>query len=446
MCYFRKTMLISLVVLFAGIVFAVPPKYINYQGKLTDTIGVAIIGDHDIEFKIYDIDTGGTPLWSEYHSDVTITKGLFDVILGRIDTLDLPFDTLYYLELVVDSEILSPRVLFTATPYAFYSFYSRNALTSIHADTATYATYASSIPDTIYGNSSGMNGVLTIIDTSFADSGVGLVIGNTGGPGIYINNSGAEGLIIEDSEGIGALITRPGGDGLEIVASDGTVRGIYIHADPSDTMCAPDTGLVIRDACFGADITGDVHIDGDLIIDGSITYEEGPRADSLYILNQDTTIQKANFRISGIAQAGTLRVEEIDGQGFLKLVYSGSEILIDTLEFITLFSGTYSAGGTGSAVQLTFSGTFDDRAKVSGATMEVQLIRDPGETSEMILTSQRMIMVNTQLYSEYIVTLSAMDMPSAGNHTYAVRAKAVNPLLIAGRFIGGNLQLMEIKR
>ncbi len=101
-----------------GLVFAIPPV-INYQGKVTDTSGVALDGTYSMEFRIYNVPTGGTALWSETHSSVEVHKGLFDVLLGESVPLNLPFDEQYYLEIVVNGEVLSPRIPMASVGYAF---------------------------------------------------------------------------------------------------------------------------------------------------------------------------------------------------------------------------------------------------------------------------------------------------------------------------------------
>ncbi len=101
-----------------GVVLGGVPKRMNYQGKLTDPAGVALNDTVSIEFRLYDVPVGGSPLWSETHPSVAVVKGLFDVVLGETNPLDLPFDTLYYLELVVEGETLSPRHPLLPSPYS----------------------------------------------------------------------------------------------------------------------------------------------------------------------------------------------------------------------------------------------------------------------------------------------------------------------------------------
>ncbi|GEM_PF-3870621 len=117
--------LLVLAVAVATVAFASGvPKILQYQGKLTDAEGVALDGDHDIVFRIYDEPTGGTALWEEEHTSstghpVTIVNGLFDVTLGELTDLNIAFDDTYWIELEVDGEVLSPREMLVAVPYAF---------------------------------------------------------------------------------------------------------------------------------------------------------------------------------------------------------------------------------------------------------------------------------------------------------------------------------------
>ena len=56
------------------------PQLINYQGFLSDASGNPISGSRSIEFKIYNLATGGTALWSETHT-ITANEGWILLIL-----------------------------------------------------------------------------------------------------------------------------------------------------------------------------------------------------------------------------------------------------------------------------------------------------------------------------------------------------------------------------
>lgn len=79
---------ISVWILFLAVpVFASIPYLINYQGKLTDSTGANVAdGPYAITFSIYDVSSGGSALWSEV-SAVTVTKGVFNHLLGSVTTL-----------------------------------------------------------------------------------------------------------------------------------------------------------------------------------------------------------------------------------------------------------------------------------------------------------------------------------------------------------------------
>jgi hypothetical protein len=70
------------------------PYKVNFQGRLTDTTGAALVnGSYNIKFKLYDAPTGGTLLWSEdwvagaVDNRVPVENGLFSVQLGSIAAL-----------------------------------------------------------------------------------------------------------------------------------------------------------------------------------------------------------------------------------------------------------------------------------------------------------------------------------------------------------------------
>jgi len=100
--------------------YAQVPREINYQGKLTDPSGVAVDGITAITFDLFDVSTGGTPLWTEVHPTVDVSHGLFDVHLGSITALptSIDFSEPYWIELTVEGEVLAPRQPLLSVPYS----------------------------------------------------------------------------------------------------------------------------------------------------------------------------------------------------------------------------------------------------------------------------------------------------------------------------------------
>ena len=98
-------------------------RQINFQGKVVaKTVGTNVAnGSYSFTFSIYTVASGGSAVWTETKS-ITVTDGIFQTNLG--DTTSLPgsvdFNTdNIYLGINFNSDgEMSPRVRFTATPYA----------------------------------------------------------------------------------------------------------------------------------------------------------------------------------------------------------------------------------------------------------------------------------------------------------------------------------------
>ena len=122
------------------------PKLINYQGYLTDTLGVPINDTINMTFSIYDNITAGNIWWSETQTNIPIEQGIFSVILGNNNTIpDSVFvdGTDRWLELVLEGpDTLSPRTRMTSAGYAYMATYS---------DTAEYARNAIADNDWVRG-------------------------------------------------------------------------------------------------------------------------------------------------------------------------------------------------------------------------------------------------------------------------------------------------------
>src|SRR6267142_1174650 len=99
--------LIAVLVL-AAVVVSSPaqtvPKLIPFQGRLTDQNGFAVSnGVRLVQFKIYDVPTGGSPVWAGEVHRTTVDAGLVNVMLGsKTPFTGLDFNQPLYLEITVD--------------------------------------------------------------------------------------------------------------------------------------------------------------------------------------------------------------------------------------------------------------------------------------------------------------------------------------------------------
>ncbi len=111
---------VIVLVLSVGLAGAQVPPLMNYQGVLTDAGGAAMPdGTYEIIFRLYPDEYTESPIWEEL-KPVSVTKGIFNVILGETVPLEMPFDTMLWLGISVGGEAeLEPRIPLVSTPYSF---------------------------------------------------------------------------------------------------------------------------------------------------------------------------------------------------------------------------------------------------------------------------------------------------------------------------------------
>ncbi|OGW69576.1 MAG: hypothetical protein A2036_04295 [Omnitrophica bacterium GWA2_50_21] len=95
------------------------PGLFTYQGILKDSSGNFLTGTYSMTFRIYGAATGGSNLWSETQSSVSVSSGRFSVILGSATDISLTFDQDYWLSVQVGSDVeMTPRQRLTSAGYA----------------------------------------------------------------------------------------------------------------------------------------------------------------------------------------------------------------------------------------------------------------------------------------------------------------------------------------
>ncbi len=103
-----------------ALVSAQTPQTISYQGVLTSAAGQTVPdGNYALTFRMYETAGGGSAVWTESQTVIT-THGLFNVILGKMVPLSLPFDKGYFLGITVGAgNELAPRIELTSSAYSF---------------------------------------------------------------------------------------------------------------------------------------------------------------------------------------------------------------------------------------------------------------------------------------------------------------------------------------
>lgn len=100
----------------------VKPK-ISFQGTLKDATGASVAdGTYIIEFRLYDVEVGGSPLWTET-AEVESAGGVYSHFLGTEEDLDAEvFAQVLYLGVKIGAAELQPRTELTYAPYTFSAY------------------------------------------------------------------------------------------------------------------------------------------------------------------------------------------------------------------------------------------------------------------------------------------------------------------------------------
>lgn len=113
------------------------PKTINHQGRMSLKTGEPIAdGTYSITFKLFNVPTDGTALWTGVY-DVQTKNGYYNVVLGSgtYSLAALGFEEQYYLEIRPQNETypLTPRSPLSSSAYSFHAQHA------VEAQSATVA-------------------------------------------------------------------------------------------------------------------------------------------------------------------------------------------------------------------------------------------------------------------------------------------------------------------
>jgi trimeric autotransporter adhesin len=153
---------------------AAPPQTISYQGSLTNaSLQPVNNGALTMTFSLYTAASGGSPLYSETQS-VSVADGLFNVRIGAVSPISLPFDVPYFLGISVGGDAeMSPRQPLSSSAYAFKAA-SADSVTPSATITATQITGSlanATIPAANVVGGVGGSGTVTSVTTGAGLSG-----------------------------------------------------------------------------------------------------------------------------------------------------------------------------------------------------------------------------------------------------------------------------------
>jgi hypothetical protein len=117
--------IVCFLVTFAGIAVLVAsdiPYTIAHQGVLTSNDGTAVDDAmYSFAVSIYNDESAQDALWTETQT-VGVINGIYNLLLGAVEPLDLGFNTQYWIGISVNGgEELNPRIQLSTVPYAFHA-------------------------------------------------------------------------------------------------------------------------------------------------------------------------------------------------------------------------------------------------------------------------------------------------------------------------------------
>lgn len=198
------------------------PLYISFQGYLEED-GSPGSGLHDFIFRLKDFPTAGITKWTELQSDVLVTDGLYNVLLGSASSLgSVDFNDDLWLSIEVDGQEILPRPQIVASPYSIMSLEALDLR----------------LPAVISGTAN-VDGTKLLRITNNGTGDVLRVEGATASDGIEVDGADLRGILLTNIGGAALYASAPGGDGL-YVSSPGD--------DGVDIRNPADNGIVVTNS------------------------------------------------------------------------------------------------------------------------------------------------------------------------------------------------------
>ena len=379
------TVLLTGVILPIGSVNAAINPQINFQGKLTNTDGTNVTnGSYSIRFRIYtsvaptDALSVCTPgvnacAWEETQGSVTITDGIFQVALGSVTTLpgSADFNTAgLYLGIKVGSDPeMTPRVQFTAAPYAFNSDKLNGISSAGFVQLAQgLQVDASTTNASIAINKTGASAGLMQLQRAGAD----VLNINNAGTYVYTLSAANNPSYTIANNGTGNIVTNLASTGDYILQDNGTAFATFSN-----------TGNIT----FAPTGTSDVVINEAAGVNLQVNATAVPTVDQVAITNAGQPVTAANVNglsvnyVGGAAavEAAGMRIDYTPG-GTSGGTWSGLRIVANTTGPV---AGVTSYGiklegptiaGAGTAVGLKITSGFDIGVDIASGGIQLATV------------------------------------------------------------------------
>ena len=160
-----------------------PPNLISFQGRLTNAVETPISATVSAGFKLYNVDTGGSDLWSETKDIEPDNNGIFNTMLGSSNPIDASIfadNTSLWLGITIDADgEMDPRQQIATVGYAYNTKYLQGYPASSSA-TANTIPVINASGDLVLASASPS---LESTSGTFGIKGQAILLQSTGGAG-----------------------------------------------------------------------------------------------------------------------------------------------------------------------------------------------------------------------------------------------------------------------
>lgn len=333
--------------------YAAVPNTMNFQAKLTDTSNVLLTDTYNFTFRIFNVASGGTYLWSE-NQVIYVDNGIVNALLGNNTPLNLSFDESYWLEIRIGSETLTPRRRLATSGYSFRANTSEDLVCTTCVDSTDIASNAVTASKIASGavTSAKLSEDLVLQGNLSASSNLFYVANNTryvgintttptqtltviGRANITGGNSAKVGLFVDDGGrigiGTGALENRIGNANGSMIDISSTAGGtLAIHYRPSGTYGEFTLSKGINgnfiDAAGGnsADSNDMIFRTGGTLSDFSVTERMKITGAGDLIFDTNTLFVNASANRVGIGTANPITALDVRGDLNVSGIINGS--------------------------------------------------------------------------------------------------------------------------
>ncbi len=319
----KRLALLCLLPLAASSLLAQAPAVMSVQGRLLSA-GTPVTGPQNLTFRLYLVQAGGSPIWTETQTGVAVADGIYDVQLGETTSLvGLDFSRPLYLGVQVGSASeLSPRTLLGSVPAAMTL--SVPALVKAPIDGAVLTvenTDAREDHRAIVGRAAGRHGVAVLGEAIGLDETIGV-------------RGTSESTV---GRGVQGIVTALTGVNFGVAGTSNSDSGIGVHGTgkyAGVSGLAEDTGQTnfgvegISYSAEGAGVRG-IGWSTSGSNAGVVGVSNSPQGEGVMGINYATTltaigVRAESFSTQGVALVAEARASSGRNFGILASTNSGS--------------------------------------------------------------------------------------------------------------------------